>query len=87
MQSSKQTNEKFVTKFEVDHAFFTRSSAIPSYLLNKKEQHEKDLMYICDIKAQRKCYNCHKFGHWLANCLKPKRKRPDSHNLITPSCD
>ena len=64
---------------EADHAFFTRSaSSSCSQPFSKKEQHQKDLSYLRDLKARTKCYNCHELGHWSVDCPKPKRKRSDS---------
>ena len=64
------------TDTDIDQAFFTRSaSSSQSRLSSKKEQYQKDLSYIRDLKARTKCYNCHEFGHWSADCPKPKKKR------------
>ena len=62
---------------EVDQVFFTHSASIShTRPFSKKEQHQKDLNYIRDLKARIKCYNCHELGHWSADCPKPKKKCP-----------
>ena len=60
-----------------DQAFFTHLASISQPRpFSKKEQHQKDLNYIHDLKARTKCCNCHELGHWLIDCLKPQKKRP-----------
>nr|PNR42613.1 hypothetical protein PHYPA_017443 [Physcomitrium patens] len=49
---------------ENDYAFFMQSTVVSLQPLNKKEQWQKDITYIKDLKARSKCYNCHDLGHW-----------------------
>jgi hypothetical protein len=59
-----------------DQAFFTRSQPYSNKPLNKKEQHQKDIAYLKDLKARAKCYNYREYNHWATDCPKPKKKRP-----------
>ena len=73
---------------DVDQAFFTRSASIsqPRPFL-KKEQHQRDLHYIRDLKARTKCYNCREVGHWSADCPKPQKTRPTAKIHIKLTVD
>ena len=61
------------TTSDANHAFF--SCLQQGKPLTKKEQHSKDVEYLKNLKARTKCYNCKEFGHWSADCKKPKRQR------------
>ena len=62
-----------------DKAFFTRSTGASSTAsrqrLSRKEQHQKDVEYLKDLKSRSKCLNCGKRGaHWSADCPEPCKK-------------
>ena len=51
--------------------FFTRSNHTSNRPLNRKEQLQKDISYLKDLKARTKCYNCGKYNY----NVKPEKQR------------
>lgn len=48
--------------------------------LTKKEQHQRHVEYIRDLKARTKCYHCGITSQWSADCKKPRKKHPFGKN-------
>ena len=65
----------------------------PIHSLTKKEQHQRHLEYIRDLKARTKCYHCGITSQWSVDCKKPRKKRhfgkndpaKTDHGLMMPN--